>query len=120
MQRSGWAAFVWILYLVAGFMNAAFSLTVIFAKGWVPSSPAADALPIWGWPLFAFACVQIAVAIALVRGLGWGRTAGLVIAVIAMVVWFLLMLAVPLMGMAAITVYVLVIYGLQQNPELYR
>lgn len=117
-NRSGWATFAWIIFLVAGTVNVMYGAAALVRKEYFPAEGIVyEALQTHAWVWLLFGALQILAAFTIMGRLSFGRILGITLASVSAIVWFYYMLYMPLMGLMLITLYVLVIYGLSAHGE---
>lgn len=118
IARSGWATFVYIVFIVIGAANILYGIAALGRKEYFPEGGLIyESLQSHGWVWLAIGVLEFVVGIALWNRQSWARIVGIALASIAAVVWFFYMLYVPLAGIAMVSLAVLVLYGLVAHGE---
>jgi hypothetical protein len=119
---SGWVMFSWLIFFLAGVANLAFGAAALIRAGYFPEGASflADEIQALGWAWIIGGAIELLLCYGIWSRAGWGRVAGIVWAVIMAVFWFFDMLYLPVIGLAMVIIYVLVIYGLASSPEQFE
>jgi len=116
----GWVAFAIVLAMMAGSVNAIFGITALLSKeAFASESLAHVTLQQVGWVLLIFGVLQFVVAFALAGRKNWGRILAIALAAISVIAWMLWVGALPLAGITAIVLDILIIYGLSVTKEYF-
>jgi len=116
--KSGWVTFSWIIFLLAGCVNMMYGAAALVRKEYFPPTGIIYAsLHSHGWVWLGLGLLQLVVAYAIASRMSFGRVLGIIMAVLACVVWFYYMLYVPTAGLTLVVLYVLVIFGLAAHGE---
>lgn len=119
-QLSGWRTFAGIAFFLVGAFNVIGGLGALFKEEvFVAGNEVLIAdVTAWGWFLLIVGVVQIAVSAAILRGRGWGRLLGIILAAFSGVFHIAFLAAFPAFSLITITLSVLVIYGLVVPDDL--
>ncbi len=118
--RSGWATFVWIVFIVAGAGNILYGIAALARKEYFPEGGLIyDSLQSHGWIWLVIGILQVVIAMALAYRQSWARIVAIILTSLVAVAWFFYLLYVPLAGIAMITLSMLVLYGLVAHSEDY-
>jgi len=109
---SGWVRFAAILLIFAGAMNVIHGFTLLDHKHFVSTQIDYSNLKFWGWLFLIFGVVQIGAGVAVFGRRLIGYQTGVVLAVIAIVMWFLMIFSAPMGALIGIIVNLCVLYGL--------
>ena len=116
--KSGWVTFSWIIFLMAGLVNVLYGAAALVRKEYFPETGIIfQSLQSHGWVWLLFGLIQVLVAVAIASRFSFGRVIGIIIAVLAVVIWFYYALYLPNSSMALILIYVLVLFGLGAHGE---
>ena len=119
-ERSGWPEFTAVLLFAVGFFR------IISAIGYFAHSNKIDNLSnglfsshVWAWGAWdlMIAVVAIFAGLSLLGGGGFGRVIGYIFGVLVIVQGFTVINIAPWYGALAITLGVLVVYGLSRTPR---
>jgi hypothetical protein len=113
-QLSGWRSFSGIVLLLVGAFNVVGGLGALFREEvFVAGNEVliADATA-WGWLLLVVGLVQLVVSVGILGDRGWARMLGIVLALLSGVFHIVFLATFPLFSLAAITLSVMVAYGL--------
>lgn len=106
--------------MIAGSVNVIFGITALLGKAAVPSdSVAYVTLQQWGWVLLIFGVLQFVVTMMLASRKNSGRILAMVLAVLSLIVWIPWTGSLPLAGITAIVLDILIIYGLSVTRESF-
>lgn len=119
-QGDGWIAFATILAAMAGVTNALFGFGWLFFK---EAFPERELLYLgaeqWGWVLVIFGALQVIAAFTLIARKNWGRIFTIIIAAVSFIAWISWVGSMPLAGVTALVLDILVIYGLSVTREQF-
>jgi hypothetical protein len=113
---AGWAVFAGVMLVLVGAFQAIDGLVALFKDDIYVVRP--DGLVVnvdytaWGWVHLLLGIVLIAAGVAIFSGRVWGRTLGVIAALISAVLNFAFIPAYPVWSILIITVDVFVIYAL--------
>lgn len=120
-HSEGWITFAAILAGVAGVVNVIWGLAAVVRAGAVAQYTVLFTnISVWGWLSMLFGAAQIVAAFLLVARSNGGRILAISLASISLVLWMLLLGALPLAGLMALVLDVLVIYGLSVTAEYFK
>ena len=120
-NNEGWLAFAIAMAMIGGSMNAVFGLVALFAKeGFADNSTAFVTLQQWGWILILVGVLEFAIAFMLSARKNSARIIGIVIAALSLLAWVGWTGALPLAGITAIVINILIIYALSVTRELFQ
>jgi uncharacterized membrane protein len=109
---TGWVRFAAILLVFAGVMNVIHGFTLLDHKHFVSNQIDYSNLTFWGWVFLIAGIVQIGAGVAVFGRRLIGYQTGVVLAVIAIVMWFLMIFSAPFGAMIGIIVNLSILYGL--------
>jgi len=112
----GWVYFAGIIMIMVGIFQAISGLVALFNdeyylvtnKGLVISLD----YTVWGWVHLLLGVVAVAAGYAVMMGQTWGRTVGIILAVVSAIVNMAFIAAYPFWSIIIITLDVLIIYAL--------
>jgi hypothetical protein len=120
-HSEGWITFAAILAGVAGVVNGVVGLGAIAnAHALTQYGILFTNLNAWGWLTLLFGVLQIVAAFLLMARSNAGRILAMVLASISLVLWVMLIGALPLAGLIAVALDILVIYGLSVTSEYFQ
>lgn len=112
----GWMVYAGAVLIVLGLFQAIWGLTGLFNLGYFIVGSEGLAVPfayiVWAWIHIAAAILLVATGLAVLAGQTWARYAGIAFAGLAAIANFLTLAAFPLWSLVMIAVDVLVIYAL--------
>jgi hypothetical protein len=112
----GWVAFAGVMMILAGVFQAIDGLIALFNDELYVVRPSGLVIDVdytaWGWTHLLLGVLLIAAGSAVFSGRVWGRTLGVVAALLSAIVNFAFIPAYPVWSLLIITVDVLVIYAL--------
>ncbi|REF35453.1 hypothetical protein DFJ64_0833 [Thermasporomyces composti] len=112
----GWMVYAGAVLIVLGLFQAIWGLTALFNLGYFIVASDGLAVPFaytaWAWIHIAVAALLVITGLAVLAGQTWARYVGIVIAGLAAIGNFLTLAAFPLWSLVMIAVDVLVIYAL--------
>jgi hypothetical protein len=112
----GWLAFAGIMMILVGAFQAIDGLIALFKDDLYVVRPSGLVINIdytaWGWTHLLLGVLLIAAGFAVFSGRIWGRTLGVIAALLSAIVNFAFIPAYPVWSILIITVDVLVIYAL--------
>jgi hypothetical protein len=112
----GWVIFAGIMLMVVGAFQAIDGLVALFKDEYYVVRPNGLVLNVdftaWGWTHLILGILLLAAGAAIFSGRVWGRTIGVIAALLSAVVNFAFIAAYPLWSVMIITLDVLVIYAL--------
>jgi hypothetical protein len=109
---SGWVRLAAILLVFAGAMNIIHGFTLLEHDSYVVDRLDYSNFTFWGWVCLIAGAVQILSGVAVFGRRLIGYQAGVILAVIAIVVWFLMIFSAPVGAMIGIIVNLCILYGL--------
>jgi hypothetical protein len=112
----GWLAFAGIMMILVGAFQAIDGLIALFKDDLYVVRPSGLVINIdytaWGWTHLLLGVLLVAAGFAVFSGRVWGRTLGVIAALLSAIVNFAFIPAYPVWSILIITVDVLVIYAL--------
>ena len=112
----GWLVFAGVMMILVGAFQAIDGLIALFNDELYVVRPNGLVIDIdytaWGWTHLLLGILLIAGGFAVLSGRAWGRTLGVIAAVLSAIVNFAFIPAYPVWSLLIITVDVLVIYAL--------
>ena len=118
--KGGIVSFAAVLFTLAGFFDAIHGLGAIFKKEYFDESALLyENLQVWGWIWLVLGLLQISAAYMIVGRASAGRTLGIVVAGISVVIAFASLGAHPLGATLVIAVDLLIIWGLTVHGDLF-
>jgi hypothetical protein len=112
----GWIAFACSIMVVLGIFQVIEGFVAIFDDGYYRVAPSGLVVNIdytaWGWTHLLLGILLLAAGAAVFSGRVWGRTLGVIVALLSAVVNFAFIPAYPVWSLLIITVDLLVIYAL--------
>ena len=109
---SGWVRFAALLLVFAGVMNLIHGFTLLDHHSYFADRLDFANFTFWGWVFLIGGVVQILAGLAVFGRRLIGYQAGVVLAVLAIVMWFLMIFSVPFGAMIGIIVNLCIMYGL--------
>lgn len=109
---SGWVRLAAILLILAGAMNVIHGFTLLDHKHFVSNQIDYSNFTFWGVVFLIGGVVQIGAGVAVFGRRLIGYQTGVVLAVIAIVMWFLMIFSAPFGAMIGIIVNLSILYGL--------
>ena len=119
-QRSGWLEFAAILMFAVGFFRIISAIDYFADKHRINDlTGGLFSGHSWAWGAWdlAIATVAILAGLSLLAGGGFGRVMGYIFGVLVIVQGFTVLDLAPWYGALAITLGVLVVYGISSNPR---
>jgi hypothetical protein len=111
----GWAVFAAVIMITVGIFQAIAGLIALFNPNYVVVAPQnllfLD-LASWGWVHLLMGLVIVGAGFAVLNGQVWGRTIGVIMAILSAVANFVFIPAYPIWSVILIVVDFLVIYAL--------
>jgi uncharacterized membrane protein len=114
---SGWVRLAAILLVFAGALNVIHGFTLLNHDHYVADRLDYGNFTFWGWVLLIGGIVQIGAAIAVFGRRLIGYQTGVVLAVIAIVLWFLMIFSAPFPAMIGTIVNLCILYGLTVGAQ---
>ncbi len=114
---SAWVRLAAILLILAGAMNIIHGFTLLDHKHFVSNQLDYSNFTFWGVVFLVAAVVQIGSGIAVFGRRLLGYEAGVIIAVAAIVLWFLMIFSAPFGAMIGIIVNLCILYGLTVGAQ---
>ena len=114
---SGWVRFAAILLIFAGAVNVIHGFTLLEHEHYVADRLDYSNFTFWGWAFLVGGAAQLAAGIAVFGRRLIGYQAGVVLAVTAIVLWFLMIFSAPFGAMIGIIVNLCVLYGLTVGAQ---
>jgi hypothetical protein len=114
---SGWVRLAAILLIFAGAMNVIHGFTLLQHDHYVADKLDYSNFTFWGWVFLVEGVVQIGAGIAVFGRRLIGYQAGVILAVTAIVLWFLMIFSAPFAAMIGIIVNLCVLYGLTVGAQ---
>jgi hypothetical protein len=112
-MSSGWVTFAAVLFTIAGLANLIWGLQAIDnAQGFPENGTIYTTLTTWGWIGIIWGAIVLITSFLLYAGKFSGAWIGIALAVISGVFWFFVLPVYPIFSLIAVTLNVLVIYGL--------
>lgn len=119
-HTEGWITFAAILAGVAGVVNFIWGLAAVMRGSAIAQYTVLFTnLTAWGWLSMLFGVLQIVAAFLLVARSNAGRILAITLASISLILWMMLLGVLPLAGLMALVLDVLVIYGLSVTAEYF-
>ena len=119
-QGEGWIAFAIAMAMIAGSANVIFGITALFAKDAVSGDSLAYlTVQQLGWVLVIFGVLQFAAAFMISAKKNSGRMLAIVIAALSLLGWMFWVGTLPLAGITALVLNVLIIYGLSVTKKYF-
>jgi hypothetical protein len=112
---SGWVAFAAFMVMLSGFFQGFVGLTAILRDEFfivAPNSLVTIDVTSWGWAHLLIGIVLVLAGNAILNGKVWGRTVGVVMAVLSAVANLAFIPHYPIWSIVVIVIDVLVIYAL--------
>ena len=113
---TGWVVFASFMMIMLGVFQAVEGLVAIFDDGFYRVTESGLVVnvdyTVWGWTHLLLGILLVAAGYAVFSGKVWGRTLGVIAAMLSAVVNFAFIPAYPVWSLIIITVDVLVIYAL--------
>lgn len=114
-QLRGWRSFAGIIFYLIGAFNIIGGLAAIFKDEIFLVTD--DGLLVadytaWGWFLLILGLIQLVVGAGILKGRGWARGLGIVLAMLSAVLHIAFLVAFPIFGLLTISLSVAVVYGL--------
>lgn len=109
---SGWVRFAALLLVFAGAMNLIHGFTLLEHDSYYADKLTFANFTFWGWVFLIGGVVQIVAGVAVFGRRLIGYQIGVVLAVLAIVMWFLMIFSVPFGAMVGIIVNLCIMYGL--------
>ncbi len=122
-KTSGWVYFASVMMFLAGLLHAVQGLVALFKDDFfvvAPNALIAFNFTAWGWINIAMAIILLTAAASVLAGGLWGRTVGVIAAVLSIVGSMAFLSAYPLWSILIIVVDVLVIHALVVRAEELR
>lgn len=119
----GWVYFASAMMLLAGGMEAIAGLVALFKDDFyvvAQNSLLAFSYTTWGWVHIAVGALLLAAGFATMAGKVWGRSVGVIIAVLSALANLAFIQAYPLWGIIGVAVNVAVIYALTAHGSEVR
>lgn len=113
---SGWVRLAAILLIFAGAMNIIHGFTLLEHDSYVADRLYSN-FTFWGWVFLIGGIVQIMSGVAVVGRRLIGYQAGVILAVIAIVLWFFMIFSAPFGAMIGIIVNLCILYGLTVGAQ---
>lgn len=113
---SGWVRLAAILLIFAGAMNIIHGFTLLEHDSYVADRLYSN-FTFWGWMFLIGGIVQIMSGVAVVGRRLIGYQAGVILAVIAIVLWFFMIFSAPFGAMIGIIVNLCILYGLTVGAQ---
>lgn len=118
--KSGIVSFAAVLFTIVGFLNAIHGLAAVFKKEYLDEgSLLYENLQAWGWVWLVLGLLQLAAAYMIVGRATAGRTLGIVLAGISVVISFASLGAHPLGSTIVIAIDILIIWGLTVHGDQF-
>ncbi len=114
---SAWVRLAAILLILAGAMNIIHGFTLLDHKHFVAARLDFANFTLWGWVFLVAGVVQIGSGVAVYGRRLIGYEAGVIIAVAAIVLWFLMIFSAPFGAMIGIIVNLCILYGLTVGAQ---
>ncbi len=114
---SAWVRLAAILLIFAGAINIIHGFTLLEHDHYVVARLDFSNFTFWGWVFLVAGVVQIGSGIAVFGRRLIGYEAGVVLAVIAIVLWFLMIFSAPFGAMVGIIVNLCILYGLTVGAQ---
>jgi hypothetical protein len=109
---SGWALFAAMWLIVAGSFNIINGITAIHRGSYYINQLLFSSLSTWGWIILIVGIAQALAAFMVFARNPTGNLIGVVVASVAMFIWFFFLFASPFGALIAVIINGLVIYGL--------
>ncbi len=120
---AGWVAFIGIIMVIAGFFQGLMGLLAVLGGNFFvvdAGSLVVFNMMTWGWIHLVVGILLAAAGFSVLKGHPFGRTAGVILAVISLIGSLALLMASPIWSLVIIVLDVLVIYGLTAHGEELR
>jgi len=114
---SGWVRFAAILLVFAGALNVIHGFTLLSNDHYVADRLDFGNFTFWGWVLLIGGIAQVTSGIAVFTRRLIGYQSGVILAVTAIVLWFLMIFSAPFGAMIGIIVNLCVLYGLTVGAQ---
>jgi hypothetical protein len=114
---SGWVRLAAILLVFAGAVNVIHGFTLLDHDQFVADRLDYSNFTFWGWVFVIGGVAQIGSGIAVFGRRLVGYQAGVILAVTAIVLWFLMIFSAPLGAMTGIIVNLCILYGLTVGAQ---
>ena len=119
-RGAGWPLFAGTFFFITGIFGVISGLSALFRKEYFDEGGLIyENLRAWGWTWLILGAVVLIVGWLIISGSPAGRTAGIVIAGLGMVIWFASIGAYPWWAIVNLVVYGLIIYGLTAYSDEY-
>ncbi len=115
-RMSGWVRLAAILLIFAGAMNIIHGFTLLEHDSYVADKLYSN-FTFWGWVFLIGGIVQIVSGAAVLGRRLIGYQAGVILAVTAIVLWFLMIFSAPFGAMIGIIVNLCILYGLTVGAQ---
>jgi hypothetical protein len=116
-SMSGWVRFAAILLIFAGAVNLIHGFTLLEHDHYVADRLDYSNFTFWGWVFLVGGVAQISAGAAVVGRRLVGYQAGVILAVAAIVLWFLMIFSAPFGAMIGIIVNLCILYGLTVGAQ---
>lgn len=114
---TGWLVCAAMLLIVAGMFNVLHGLVAINNSDYLVNELLFSSLDTWGWIFLGWGVLQVISGAFSWSGSTWAMVTGGVMAMIAMMLWFLMIFAAPFAALVGIGVNVMILYGLTVGAE---
>jgi hypothetical protein len=115
--RTGWGVFAAVTLIVLGGVNVVNGFTAIQHSSYYRSDIVYNNLTFWGWLFLIWGALQLVAGVLVLARNTTGYYLGVSLALVAAIMWFFMIFAVPIPALTGILLSMAVLFALTRGSE---